>query len=399
MKNMFLNKFIGLFLCVFVFDFNLKSKTSDSETKDFASMHEVLNYSKVPNVKLDELSLYDDIVPAAIIGSGPGGLAAAIYLGRSNLRPVIFQGEKPGGQLMDTSFVENIPGVKKQYGAEIVDTMTEQAINFGATIVEDSIVEVDFSDPNKPYKLKTSSGKTLQALVVIIATGSSARKLGIPGEDEYWGKGVAVCALCDCTLFRDLDVAIIGGGNAAIGEADLLSQYASSVTIFVRKSKMRADDKIQDQIADNPKIKVVYNKELVEILGNGDVVTGIKYRDLESKNPEEIITKPLSGVFLAIGTNPNSKLFGDYLALNNNGYIVADRHQETSVPRVFAAGDVSDAIFRQAVIATATGTIAGLNGAALLKNGGFSATNLKTIEHRFYVPTKKVSLNSNAKNN
>ncbi len=400
MKNLVFNRFNLATLFVFGFIDRAESvKKECPESQNFVQLHEVTNYSKIPGFKIGELANYQNLVDVAILGSGPGGLAAAVYCGRSNLKPIVFTGDKPGGQLMDTSFVENIPGVKRQWGADIIDTMTEQAIKFGATIVEDSIIEVDFSDSSKPYKLITASGKTLYALVVIIATGSSARRLGIPGEDEYWGRGVAVCALCDCTLFRNLNVAIVGGGDAAIEEAILLSNYASSVTIFVRKDRMRAAPKMQDRLSDYPNISVVYNKIPVEIVGDDNVVTGLKYKDLDSENPDEIITKQVSGIFLAIGTNPNSSLFDDYLALNQNGYIIADRHQETSKPRVFAAGDVSDAIFRQAVIATATGTIAGLNATALLKNGGFNANNLKNYEHRFYVPTKKVTLNTDASNN
>lgn len=387
LKN--LNKInIFIFLSYFLLLSLIISQNILSVSHDrFIQENELLNYNRKPYFKLEDIDKIEECVPVAILGGGPGALSAAIYCGRSRIPAYVFMGPNPGGQLIQTSYVENIPGVKRQFGAEIIETMTDQAINFGAHLLEETIIEIDFSDSSKPYKLTTSEGKTISALAVIIATGSSPRKLGIQGEDKYWGRGVAICALCDCTLFTGLDVAIIGGGDAAIEEATLLSSYARQITIFVRKEKMRAAESMQDKLAQYPNVKVVYNKVPLEIEGDEQVVTALKYMDTENNNKIETI--PVSGVFLAIGSNPNSQMFAPHLALNKNGYIITDRHQETSAPRVFAAGDVSDAIFRQAVIASATGTIAGLNATALLKNGGFTFNVMEKLSPKLYRSAKK----------
>ena len=324
-----------------------------------------------------------NIISVAILGSGPAGYTAGLYAGRAKVHTVIFAGDVPGGQLTNTTYVENWPGVEKKFGHEIMQTVQQQAEEAGAVIVEETIAHVDFS--HWPFELVTASGQKARALTVIIAMGAAPRRLGIPGELTYWGRGVTPCAVCDCVFFKGKDVVIIGGGDAAIEEAIQLASYAKTVIILVRKDRMRAAGRMQDKLTDYANITVLYNKQPLEILGDGEQVTGIKIKDLPADTTEELA---IQGVFLAIGQNPNTELFSGQLAVTPQGYIeLADRSQVTSVQGVFAAGDVEDAEFRQAVVAAAHGCQASLEAIKWLRGIGLTEVIARKLEPYYFATT------------
>ncbi len=290
-------------------------------------------------------------IPVVIIGSGPAGLSAGLYMGRTKIPTVIFAGDLPGGQLMLTGDVENWPGVIRDRGSNIISILEQQTMNAGTFIVQDTVTKVDFS--KWPFKLNLASGDSVNALSIIIATGSTPKKLNIPGEKEYWGNGVSSCAVCDCTFFKDKEVVVVGGGDSAVENALQLAGYAKSITILVRKETMRAAPVMQDKLQNYNNIKIVYNNYLQEICGNGEYVTHII---LKNALTSEVATVPMDGVFLAIGYNPNTDIFKNVLSLDRIGYIEVDKKtKQTSVEGVFAAGDVEDYDFRQAVVAGSSG--------------------------------------------
>lgn len=321
-----------------------------------------------------------NVVPIAVIGGGPAGLTAGLYGVRAGIHTVVFTGETKGGQLTNTTFVENWPGIKKAYGHEIMDVLFEQAESFGAKIVEDTIVKVDFA--KWPFVLETESKKTINALSVIVATGAAPRKLGIPGELDYWGKGVSPCAVCDCHFFKNKDVVIIGAGDSAIEEAMILSHYAKNITIIVRKDIMRAAKRMQDKIGEFSNVKKIFNYEVLKIVGDGQVVTGVEIKDANSGKTSVI---KCQGVFLAIGQNPNTDLFAPFLQLNRFGYIhVQGRSQATSVPGVFAAGDVEDNEYRQGVVASSSGCKSALEAVKWLRELGLTEHVTNSIKKSYF---------------
>lgn len=332
------------------------------------------------NIELKHAFDKKNIVPLVIIGSGPAGLTAGMYGTRSGLYTVVFTGKTLGGQLTETSYVENWPGIKKTFGYEIMQTLQNQAESFGAILIEDTITNVDTS--NWPYVLTTQSVETINALSIIIATGASARKLGIKGELDYWGKGVTACALCDCVFFKGKDVVIVGGGDAAIEEAIQLATYAKTVTILVRSNRMRAVKSMQDKLRDYDNIKIIYNKQVTQIIGDGKSVTGIEIKDIESNSVEILKAQ---GLFLAIGQNPNTELFNKSIKLNKDGYIeIEPNSQATSVCGIFAAGDVEDAKFRQAVVAASHGCKAALEAISWLRDLGLTEGMSKRLAPSFF---------------
>lgn len=294
-----------------------------------------------------------------IIGAGPAGYTAAIYAARAKLSPAVFTGEQPGGQLMWTTMVENFPGFPDGIdGVELMGVrMKKQAEKFGARIIAENIVSADFS--SHPFKLVSSKGGEYQAEAVIIATGASAVWLGVPGEEEYKGKGVSVCATCDGFFFKGKEVVVVGGGDAAMEEALDLAKFASKVTVLLRGSKLKASKIMVEQARAEPKIDFVWNVSIKEILGNGTKVTGAKV--LNSQTNEESEMK-FDGLFLAIGRKPNTDIFRDQLELDEGGYIICrGRSSETSVAGVFAAGDAADARYRQAITAAGSGCMAAMD--------------------------------------
>ncbi len=302
-----------------------------------------------------------------IIGSGPAGYTAAIYAARALLRPVLIEGIQPGGQLTTTTDVENYPGFADiVQGPWLMEQMRAQALHVGAEIVQDHISSVDFS--RRPFLLNGDSSTAYHADSVIICTGAQARWLGIPSEQKYRGHGVSACATCDGFFYRGKDVLVVGGGNTAVEEALFLTRFARSVTVVHRRSSFRAEKILQNRLFANPKIKVIWNATLDEVLGSGmpKAVTGAKLRDIVTGEISEV---RVDGVFIAIGHEPATALFKEQVAITPGGYIVtAPRSAATSVAGVFAAGDVTDDTYRQAVTAAGMGCMAALDAERYLAN-------------------------------
>lgn len=337
---------------------------------------------KVPHVTAQMLQKHANIIPVAIIGSGPAGLSAGLYAARGGVYTVVFEGREPGGQLMSTSFVENWPGLPREKGPEMIEGLRKQAQKFGAMTVHDTIVQADFS--TWPYRLKTEDGDELSALTVIIATGAYARRLGIPGEDTYWGReGVSACAICDAPFYKDADVIVVGGGDSAAEEALQLAPYVKSIRVLVRGDAMRASKAMQDHLANIAHAQVIYRAIPKKIVGDQKHVTGIEVT-IDGK-PELL---KVDGVFVAIGHDPNSKIFKDYVKLDALGYIkLANRTQETSMPGVYAAGDVSDHRYKQAGVASGDGVKAALDALERLRLQGFNDAVAKQLASKFYIPS------------
>lgn len=291
----------------------------------------------------------------AIIGSGPAGLTAAVYAARANLEPLLIEGIEAGGQLMTTTDVENYPGfIDGIMGPDLMERMRKQAARFGAEFMSGNITSVNFA--RRPFAIRTAE-ETILADGVIISTGASAKKLGVPGEQELLGHGVSTCATCDGFFFRDKEIVVAGGGDSALEEAIFLTKFGSKVTVVHRRDKLRASKIMQDRAFANPKVDFLWNKQITEIVGNGSVES-IRFDDLGGGEPSEIKADAL---FVAIGHTPNTKLFEGQVELSG-GYIVTKGvTTQTSVPGVFAAGDVVDSRYRQAVTAAAMGCMAAID--------------------------------------
>ncbi len=338
------------------------------------------NISGTYNNKLNKLFKKDDIIPIAIIGSGPAGLTAALYGARGGIPTVVFTGNILGGQLTQTTYIENWPGSKQILGTDITDGLFEQIKEFNVQVVEDNIIKVDFD--NWPFTLYTESGKTATALSVIVATGGAPRKLGIKGESEYFGRGVSSCAVCDCHFFKNKTVAIVGGGDSAVEEAMQLAPYASNIFILIRDTKMKATKAMQNKLEDFDNVKIIYNKQILQIIGNGETVTGLKIKDIITDEQEMF---PVDGLFLAIGQNPNTNLFKNFLKLNKLGYIVIDPlTHETSTSGVFAAGDIEDSEYRQAIVAAASGCKSALRAVKWLREIGLTDKFVKNLSKNYF---------------
>jgi thioredoxin reductase (NADPH) len=296
--------------------------------------------------------LYDVV----IIGSGPAGLTAGIYASRAKLSTLIIEGHQPGGQLMTTTKVENWPGEVSIDGPELMINMRSQAEQCGSTLLSESVTRVDFS--KRPFTLWTDSGKEVQAKTVVVGTGATSKRLGCPGENEYWAKGVSTCATCDAPFFTDKDIVIVGGGNTAMTEAEHLTHFARSITIVHILDKVTANDPIKDKVLASPKVRFMYSSTVTEIKGNENNVTSVVVQSQLDKTTQEITAQ---GVFVTIGFNPNTSLFKGQLAMDNYGYLTVTGHTKTSIPGVFAAGDVSDYRYRQAVTSAGVGCMAALD--------------------------------------
>ena len=295
-----------------------------------------------------------------VLGSGPAGYTAAIYAARANLAPILIQGLEPGGQLSITTDVENFPGFAEAVqGPWLMDQIHEQAKNVGTEIFEDIIVEADLS--GRPFRAVGDSGNLYTADTLIIATGASARWLGLESEKKFSGYGVSACATCDGFFFREKPVAVIGGGNTAVEEALFLTNFATKVSLIHRRDELRAEKILQDRLFANGKIEPVWDSVLEEVLGTDDPpgVTGARVRNVKSGEVSEL---NVEGIFIAIGHDPNTELFKGQLDMDEDGYIVtAPDSTTTSVPGVFATGDVQDKIYRQAVTAAGTGCMGALD--------------------------------------
>ena len=301
----------------------------------------------------DRESNVHDVV---IVGSGPAGLTAAVYTARANLKPVVVEGVGAGGQLMLTTDVENFPGFPNGImGPELMMLFREQAARFGAEFVTSDVDRIDLSQ--SPFKVSVGATDYL-ARSVIISTGATAKMLGIESENRLLGHGVSTCATCDGFFFRDLPIAVVGGGDSALEEANFLTRFATNVTLIHRRKELRASKIMQDRTFANPKIDVRWNTVVDDVLGNGKV-EGLRLRDIDTDATTDLA---VNGVFVAIGHTPNTALFTGQLELDENGYIVtAPDSTVTSIPGVFAAGDVQDHVYRQAITAAGSGCMAAID--------------------------------------
>jgi thioredoxin reductase (NADPH) len=318
----------------------------------------------------DSSPIHDVIV----IGSGPAGYTAAIYTARANLSPVVFEGTSFGGALMTTTEVENFPGFKEGItGPELMDEMREQALRFGADLQMEDIEAVDFNGPVKT--VTTAGGQVYRARAVILAMGAAARYLGVPGEQELLGRGVSACATCDGFFFKDQDIAVIGGGDSAMEEATFLTKFARSVTIVHRRDEFRASRIMLDRAKANEKITFLTNTQVLAVEGEG-TVSGLRVRSTETN---EESTLPVTGVFVAIGHDPRSSLVRGVVDLDPEGYVlVQGRTTATSVEGVFAAGDLVDHTYRQAITAAGMGCSAAIDAERWLTDASEATNNTET---------------------
>lgn len=294
-----------------------------------------------------------------IIGSGPAGYTAGIYAARAGLKPVLVSGNQVGGQLTMTMDIENFSGFPEAIsGTELMERMRAQALNMGVIIVDDKISEVDFND--RPFICSSENGNSFKSRAVIIATGSSARWLEIESEKKYIGYGVSACATCDGFFYRGKTVVVIGGGNSAAEEALYLTRFAAKVILVHRRDTLRADVVLQERLKNHPKISIMWNSVVDEIIGSENPlsVTGVRVKNVKNDRYSEIKAE---GVFMAIGHQPNTSIFREYLTLDSEGYIITKPDSsQTNIAGIFAAGDVKDAKYRQAIIAAGSGAMAAI---------------------------------------
>ena len=307
--------------------------------------------------------------PVLILGSGPAGLTAALYAARANLRPIVLEGAEAGGQLMLTTEVENYPGFPTGIlGPELMGKMREQAQRFGAEFVTADATKVDLAGP--PFRVwvedEEYTGKAL-----IVSTGAKAKMLGLPGERQYLGRGVSTCATCDGFFFRGRELAVVGGGDSALEEATFLTRFATKVTVVHRRDRLRASKVMQDRAFANPKIEFAWNSVVEDVLGEQSV-SGVRLRNVEDGSESAL---PVAGVFVAIGHTPNTELFADQLERDEAGYVITPRPPSTAtnVDGVFAAGDVVDHVYRQAVTAAGTGCAAAIDAERWLEAHGYDS--------------------------
>jgi thioredoxin reductase (NADPH) len=292
-----------------------------------------------------------------IIGSGPAGYTAAIYASRAALNPILYEGLQPGGQLTTTTVIENFPGYPEGVDAnQLMGDMRAQAVNLGADVRSGYVTAVDLSQ--RPFRVTVDESETILAETLIIATGATAKYLGLPSEDKYRGMGVSACATCDGFFYRGKDVAVVGGGDTACEEATYLAHLCRKVYMIVRRNVLRASKAMQERVMNTANIEILWECQTQEVLGDANGVTGVRL----VRKSGEVFEKPLDGFFLAIGHHPQSDLFKEWIATDENGYILTDgKSSRTNVEGVFAAGDVQDPQYRQAIAAAGSGCRAALD--------------------------------------
>ena len=291
-----------------------------------------------------------------IIGSGPAGLTAAVYAARSNLEPIIIDGDEPGGQLVKTSYVENWPGEKSILGPKLMMNMRDHAKHFGTQFISGKVTRVDFS--KKPFTLVVNDTTELQSHAVIIATGATPKRLNVPGEDTYWGKGVTTCAVCDGAFYPDKKVIVIGGGDTAMEDASFLKKFTNKITIIHILDKFTASHAMQQRVINDPDITVFYSSTVTEFHGDGNHVNAVT---MTNQLTGETTKLEADGAFIAIGLSPNTAPFKDHVACDKWGFINVTNHTQTTVEGVFAAGDVQDYRYRQAITSASAGCMAALD--------------------------------------
>lgn len=319
-----------------------------------------------------------NIVPVAIIGSGPAGLTSGLYSGRFGYYTVIFEGPLPGGQLMKAAWIENWPGLEKTQGKTAINDLKKQTKKFGAKIVNKTIESVDFYE--YPFKLQTNDGQVINALSVIVASGATPRKLGIPGENEYWSKGIQECAICDAPLFKEKSVLIVGGDNdPSIEQALLLQPYAKKIIFIVQDSKITASNYMEKKLKSIPQVKILYNTKVLSFDGDGKHLKKATIFNKKQNKSKEI---KVSGAFICIGQEANTKFLDNQIDLNSSGCIKVNKNQETNINGIFAAGNVSDCIYRQATVACSAGCKAALQARNFLISKNINFNNIK---NNFYL--------------
>ncbi|MCX5924227.1 MAG: FAD-dependent oxidoreductase [Candidatus Dependentiae bacterium] len=330
---------------------------------------------------LEQALKQENVVPVVIIGSGPSGLSAALYMARAGMKAFVFAGPIPCGQLTQTTYIENWPGHDRVLGSELMDDIKKQAESFGAAIIHDTVSKVDFSQ--WPFALETEDGRRFKAMSVIVATGATPRGLNIPGEREFWGKGVTTCAVCDAPFFKGKEVVIAGGGDSAAEMVFQLAPYVKKVTMLVRKEAMRAGVAMQKKVFAYPNAAVEFNKEITAVHGESGEVVAIDVYDNLLKTTER---RPIDGVFLAIGHDPNNKILkGSSVELDESGYIVMNgRTQSTMLKGVFAAGEIQDPVYKQAIVASGEGVKAALDATSFLYSIGFNAEIGEQLDKKFF---------------
>ncbi len=297
-----------------------------------------------------------------IIGSGPAGLTAAIYTARANLNPLLIEGAQPGGLLTTTTEVENYPGFHHAImGPDLMKEMRGQAERFGTEFLTGEVTKVEVA--GRPFRLTIEDERVLESKTLIIASGASALKIGVPGETQLMGHGVSTCATCDGFFFRGKELVVVGGGDTAVEEATFLTKFATKVSVIHRRDKLRASKIMQERAFKNDKVVFVWNSVVQEILGNG-VVSGVRLRNVESGQTTDLAC---AGVFIAIGHKPNTELFKGQLDMDDKGYITTHDGTATNIPGVFAAGDVQDSKYRQAVTAAGSGCMAAIDAERFLE--------------------------------